>query len=107
MSLVDKFLEIDYPFPVDRVHYALMGVANQIKGMNFKGINNNVYVFKSKTSFWSWGENVLVTLNSLPNSHTRVSIRSTPVVPTTLVDWGKNKKNIILIKTALDQVLSR
>ena len=52
------------------------------------------YVFFSNISMTSWSEKITVTLTSSGPNDTYVHILSKCVLPTQLVDWGKNKKNV-------------
>ncbi len=46
------------------------------------------------TSFSSWGEKITVTLTALSPQSTQIHILSECGMPTQLVDWGKNNKNV-------------
>lgn len=45
------------------------------------------------TSWLSWGETVSATIGHGPHGAV-VQVRSESTLPTTLVDWGKNRKNV-------------
>ena len=47
----------------------------------------------SPMSFWSWGETIKVTI-SVTDEGVEVVAQSKPRVPTQVIDWGINKKNI-------------
>lgn len=65
-----------------------------IKISGFKVIKTDkaygVIEAKNHINFKSWGENISVKINQDGN----VFIRSICAVPTTIVDWGKNKENV-------------
>ncbi len=66
-------------------------------GMHYKGekpIQGGVEVKLTKdTNVASWGEEITVTLTEVPNG-TKVQIKSECTVPTQLIDWGENEKNV-------------
>lgn len=45
-------------------------------------------------SMTSWGENIKVSLHPIDFNTTDIEINSECALPTQIVDWGKNKKNI-------------
>ena len=106
MSLIDKNYVFDCPLTVNMVFERIMSVSKNIKGLSFNS-NPQPYtvLLRGRTSFWSWGENVTIACQPLDDYHTRVSIKSVPVVPTTLVDWGKGSKNVNNVLAALRTVL--
>jgi len=57
-------------------------------------------------SFWSWGERVEVQLTRKGPSETTVSLESRSRFPLTLVDWGKNQRNVNAILQELQAILS-
>lgn len=52
-------------------------------------------------SFSSWGENILIHLLPYNGTQTMIDIKSECSLPTQLVDWGKNKKNVVTIMNYL------
>lgn len=44
-------------------------------------------------TLWSFGEKIIVRVETV-NRNKRVTVKSEPVVKTTLVDYGKNRKNV-------------
>lgn len=53
----------------------------------------------SKTSLWSWGENITIEVDEDGTTH----IKSECKLPTQIIDWGNNKKNVNKLLAALDQ----
>lgn len=45
-------------------------------------------------SWQSWGEKIMIKLDELNSEETVVTITSKPLLPTTVIDYGKNKRNI-------------
>lgn len=106
MSLIDKQHVFDYPMNVNMVFERIMSVAHSIKGLSFKRTEQPYKVILSSgASMKSWGETVTIESFYLDETHTRIKITSVPVMPTTLVDWGKGKKNINNVLSALQKVL--
>ena len=106
MSLIDKQHVFDYPMNANLVFQRIMSVAHSIKGLSFNRTEQPYKVILSSgTSMKSWGETVTIMCSYLDETHTRITITSVPVMPTTLVDWGKGKKNINNVLAALQNVL--
>ncbi len=51
----------------------------------------------SKVTWWSWGEMITILISTGNNKLNKFDITSKPKVSTTLVDFGKNKENILLL----------
>jgi len=49
---------------------------------------------KTKMTFWSFGENIVIRTKALNENIFEYNISSKPWLPTTLVDYGKNLRNI-------------
>ena len=64
------------------------------------------YRFHHSMTMTSWGEKITITLKPLPDGQTEVDILSECGMPTQIVDWGQNKKNIAAIFAYLDKALS-
>ncbi len=54
------------------------------------GEDEGVIHAKSAVNFWSWREKIEVNIDADGS----VSMKSECVLPTQVVDWGKNKKNV-------------
>ncbi|WP_273130964.1 hypothetical protein [Bacillus weihaiensis] len=52
----------------------------------------------------TWGEVIKVTVTSIENERTLVTIESKPIVITTMVDYGKNLENVKIISEYLELV---
>ncbi len=52
------------------------------------------YQFSHGVSMTSWGEKVTVMLTPIAADRLRVDIYSECCMPTQIIDWGKNKKNV-------------
>ena len=61
------------------------------------GPTNAVYQFKHGMTLTSYGERVTITLMAINPGTTSVTIRSECVVPTQIIDYGKNNSNITKI----------
>ncbi len=107
MSLIDKHYTFDYPENIQSVYYKILSVTNQMRGLKLVGNNDNSYTIfmEGSVSFWSWGENVTISCQYLDDYHTRIHIESKPKFSTTLVDWGKGKRNIRNVLDAIKMVL--
>ena len=96
MSLIDKHYTFDYPENIQSVYYKILSVTNQMKGLKLVGNNDN-----SCTIFMEGS----VSCQYLDDYHTRIHIESKPKLSTTLVDWGKGKRNIRNVLDAIKMVL--
>ncbi len=107
MSLIDKQYTFDYPENIQSVYYKILSVTNQMRGLKLVGNNDNscTIFMEGSVSFWSWGENVTISCQYLDDYHTRIHIESKPKLSTTLVDWGKGKRNIRNVLDAMKMVL--
>lgn len=52
-------------------------------------------------SVWSWGEVVEITIKPVKEEESEITVESRSRFPLTLVDWGKNRRNVIGV---LDQL---
>lgn len=57
-----------------------------------------------RASIASMGERVTARIVALTETTSRIVIVSTSAIPTTLLDWGKNQKNIDRFMTAVHQL---
>lgn len=107
MALIDKHYEFDYPLKIQVVFERIMSVAHNVQGLYFEYASDTTFCvgLKGSMSWWSWGENVTISCTYLDDYNTRIHIKSAPVVPFTLVDYGKGKENINAVLNALSMVL--
>lgn len=79
------FLKINSP--VDKI---MLQVTEYLKsqGIKFKK-KENVIEYSTGTNFFSWGEKIIILFQD-----EIVSVRSKCKLPTQILDWGKNKKNV-------------
>lgn len=55
-------------------------------------------------SFPSWGETVVITLQEAPGNYQRARINSKPRLATNIVDGGRNKANVEIVRKALESL---
>ena len=67
--------------------------------------NGITYQFSHSVSFTSWGEDIVVRLTAIHDAATEVILHSECSLPTQIIDWGKNKENVALIKLYLENHL--
>lgn len=74
-------------------------------GVEFKDVaafeDQGTVKARAGMSFASWGENITVTCRSLPDGFVEVKIKSKPRYRTTVLDYGKNLRNVETIAKAL------
>lgn len=93
---------------IRQLNMPIDSVINKLRNISYSGITPAMYEetqipngmqisFSSGTSLSSWGENITITMiTTIPNI-TQVTIYSESALSTTLLDWGKNKSNVITI----------
>lgn len=64
------------------------------------------YRFSHGMSFSSYGEDVEISILPTGPSTTQININSTCSVPTQVIDWGKNRENVMGIWKYFDQYLA-
>ncbi len=60
--------------------------------------------FKASLSFWSFGERVTVEVGSVAGNSV-IDVSSSCILPTQIVDWGKNERNVLGLFNKIDKVL--
>ena len=107
MALLDKNLEIEYPYNIHIVYGIVKNIAKSLEGMTLEKLDNQRFSvqLKCEASSWSWGETVTITCSYIDDSHTFVFIKSEPKVKFAVVDFGKGKRNIQQIVDALNSEL--
>ena len=61
-------------------------------------IKNSKIVGKTKTSWSSWSEEIIIT-----DLKENIKIESKPVLKTTMFDNGRNRENVLLIKQLIEK----
>lgn len=56
--------------------------------------NGVMFRFKSGVSFSSWGEDISITVIAYDSETVNVTVNSECAMPTQIIDWGKNNKNV-------------
>lgn len=88
-------LNIKIPFLVDKLrNLHNTGLGMILQGESPYGNGGAWLQIKHGISFTSWGENITVILTPVGMEQTSVLIRSECALPTQIIDWGKNKKNV-------------
>lgn len=111
MSLVDHEGTVEYPFSRKTVFKAIMEAAPNIEGLSVDSADemSGRVTFKAGVSLASWGENIPVQLVRIAPSRTQMKVLSTPktgVMFGGAMDFGKNRRNIEKIISAVSTVLS-
>ena len=65
------------------------------------GTGGVVFFLQNEVSMKSWGEDITVHMSIYDDTRTLVEMESKSSLPTQLVDMGKNKQNVALIKARL------
>ncbi len=76
-------------------------ISQKHKIVHFDEVNGTI-IAEVGISFWSFGENLRIKVS--PNQYNTsclIYFESECKIPTTLVDYGKNKRNITNLKSAL------
>lgn len=111
MSLVDHEGTVEYPFSQKTVFKAIMEAAPNIEGLSVDSADemSGRVTFKVGVSLASWGENIPVQLVRMAPTRTQMKVLSTPktgVMFGGAMDFGKNRRNIEKIISAVSTVLS-
>lgn len=111
MSLVDHEGTVEYPFSQKTVFKAIMEAAPNIEGLSVDSADemSGRVTFKAGVSLASWGENIPVQLVRMAPTRTQMKVLSTPktgVMFGGAMDFGKNRRNIEKIISAVSTVLS-
>lgn len=107
MSLIDKSIDIYCPMNIMDVYERVKYVCFRIEGMSvlsYSDTNFSIFI-QTSACLWSWGENINITCQSLNDGQTQIHITNSPQVPTTLIDFGKGKKNLKKIVDSLRHIL--
>lgn len=59
------------------------------------------------TSMWSWGEKIEIRLRDLNEGYTLVQVNSSPMLSTTLIDYGRNRENVEQVLAFVEKVAPR
>ena len=108
MSAVDKEGMIEYPFSYQTVFRAAVQSIPLVKGMKMGRADemNGYILITSNISWASWGENIRVDFVKLGPTRTQMIVKSGASVSTTLIDYGKNRKNVNKILSAVSTTLA-
>ena len=98
-----------FPYPIDLMHKACINAINKNKRFSLVADDTSTGEIKARVgiSLWSWGENVTISLNAESDTDTSLVISSNPVFKLTLVDYGKNRRNINTLLAAINAELPR
>lgn len=70
-------------------------VMNSIQSLDFtleyEDPSNGMLQARTRTSFFSWGEDIQIRITSIEQYRTKVEVRST--AHSQLISWGKNEEN--------------
>lgn len=84
------------------INYPVLSVFGYLstitKFANFKvdyvDLQNFRIHLSSSASLTSWGEDIVISFYDAMNGGTRIIVNSKPKLVTTLIDYGKNRKNV-------------
>ena len=105
MGVADHNSSVKIPYSVEDVFEALKKSSQYIYGMKVDSVDEllkTVYL-KAGTSAFSWGENVTVTVKAAEDGESIVEVTSASKTGVfgSVVDMGKNNKNL---KTIMDEL---
>lgn len=112
MSIVDHEGSVEYPFSQKTVFDAVLRAANNMDSFSLDSADelSGRVVLKTGVSLVSWGENIPIQLIKEAPTRTLVKILSTPktgVLFGGANDWGKNRRNIEKIISAISSELEK
>lgn len=68
-------------------------------------IKGNVIYASTKSTIWSWGETIEISVNTISTKKCRLDVVSKSKAQ--LIDWGKNEKNENMIINTIEGFLSK
>ena len=103
-----NFQTREFDQPIDVVYEAF------VKALPMAGANIPIKIKESyqmmseiSVSAWSWGEKIYISMTETQTGGTRVQVKSESSFGMTLIDWGKNKKNVDKILMHAKIILDR
>lgn len=69
--------------------------------------NQITFRFTTGVSFTSWGEIVNITIAAIGNNQVQMSIDSECAMPTQIIDYGKNRRNVERVANYVNQNIGR
>lgn len=98
-----------FPYPIGLMHKACINAINKSKNFTLVTDDPSTGEIKARVgmSLWSWGENVTIALTAESDTDTSMIISSNPAFKLTLVDYGKNRRNINTLLAAINAELPR
>lgn len=102
--------KVEFKFPINTVFHTIVDAAgkNQLTPYALDGADESAgrVALTSGASFSSWGEKIVIQLTDNGNGTTSAVITSASRVKTTLVDYGRNSRNVRKIATEIAQALN-
>ena len=93
-----------YEAPIEDVYLA---TRNAMGSLNWKITSENQATFSIQASvpmsLWTWGDKLTVVLSREENDRVRVDVQSKTGLQ--IVDYGKNKRNILALYEAIEMAL--
>ncbi len=99
---VNQSKEIKTKFSKDEILNQLKS-EKSLKKMEIEETENGINI-ATNTSWKSWGENICISLKSKEEQYYTYQISSSPKLKTTLLDYGKNLKNVTLLESIIKNI---
>lgn len=100
---VTKTSSRSFALSADQISAMVSTALNKI-GASIQDQHNSTFTAKTRTSIRSFGEHITVEVQATSADSCQVDIESSCSVKTTMVDWGKNQKNIDKFFAALEKL---
>ncbi|UGB30523.1 hypothetical protein [Metabacillus sp. B2-18] len=102
-SSVKQEKVIELTLPCKPVFELCKKAVLSIKGAKITYENEQEGIIRAKTAVnaLTWGDTIVVNVEKINAENSKVHIQSKPAVPTTVVDYGKNLKNVKAISSYL------
>lgn len=93
----------------------VVGIFNYLSSFHYisdfkvESIDRQNYILHllNSMSLTSWGEDITISFFDPMNGGTRIIVDSKPKMPITLMDYGKNKKNVMAIHQCIISLYGR
>lgn len=71
--------------------------------VTYENYVKGIVLGKTGVNIWTWGDKITMRIEKIDEETSKVHIQSKPAVATTVVDYGKNLKNIHTMSNYLQQ----
>ncbi|KUP09210.1 hypothetical protein Q75_00845 [Bacillus coahuilensis p1.1.43] len=106
---VKQKCEIQVQMNYEDVYQICLSSFNQLHRVNIvqQEKENGLLVARTRMSLMTWGENVTIHILEAKEEELNITIQSTPFLPTTIGDYGRNYANVRSLSTYIEQEIHK